>query len=488
MLRSLWRRLRPRRRVVLDPRPRRGVEELEAGLFRGLDDDPQVDLLPADGGRLPEGLCRLELAIEGRGCELAPLLFCDRGRGFEAAGRTPLPPSSARLLVDIPEGCRSLRLDPLEAPGTFRVGPIVAEELPAMPRLVFFEDRVPYEKLGAGYPRARRMIRALTALGWRVAFYSLRAREDWGPALAELGDEVEPLLCWGQPRLADFFEARAGVYEAMLVSRPHNMALLAPFVERAPGRLIYDAEAIYADRVIARRALMGDPLPAAERAALIDDELSLAGAADRVLCVSSAEAARFVASGARVEVVSHACEAAPGPAGFAERAGFLFVGALRDEGSPNVEGLRWFLADAWPVIHAETGARLVIAGGGGERFSSVAGVEAPGFVEDLEPLYGAARVFLAPTRFAAGIPLKLIEAAARGLPAAATRLLAGQLGWSEEVVAAEPAELGGACLRLYRDADLWRRCRAAGLERVARDHGPEEVFKAALERALGAES
>src|SRR5207253_7021477 len=89
------------------------------------------------------------------------------------------------------------------------------------------------------------------------------------------------------------------------------------------------------------------------------------------------------------------------------------------------------------------------------------GVELLGAVEDLVPLYNRARVFIAPTRFSAGVPLKVYEAAAHGLPVVATDLLARQLGWEpgEDLLAApasDPDAFASACARLHDDADLWQ--------------------------------
>ena len=65
-----------------------------------------------------------------------------------------------------------------------------------------------------------------------------------------------------------------------------------------------------------------------------------------------------------------------------------------------------------------------------------------GTVGDVMPLYQQHRVFIAPTRFAAGLPYKLHEAASFGLPAVTTSLLAGQLGWTDgkDILAADPAD------------------------------------------------
>src|SRR5262249_2026178 len=133
--------------------------------------------------------------------------------------------------------------------------------------------------------------------------------------------------------------------------------------------------------------------------------------------------------------------------GFAERRDFLLVGALRDDDSPNVDGLFWFVREVMPRLDAAIGAdyRVRVAGEPGapalKRLRHDR-VEMLGRVDDLGPEYGRARVFVGPTRFAAGIPHKLHEAAARGVPIVATELLATQIGWSDgvELLSAGSAE------------------------------------------------
>ena len=107
-----------------------------------------------------------------------------------------------------------------------------------------------------------------------------------------------------------------------------------------------------------------------------------------------------------------------------------------------------------------------------------------GRLETLDGLYRDSRVFIAPTRFAAGIPHKVHEAAAHGIPAVVTPLLARQLGWRHErevLIGDSPESFAEQCLRLYRDADLWERISAAAREAVARDCS-EERFQKTLEK------
>ena len=61
-----------------------------------------------------------------------------------------------------------------------------------------------------------------------------------------------------------------------------------------------------------------------------------------------------------------------------------------------------------------------------------------GHVGDLVPLYESHRIFVAATRFATGIPWKVHEAMAHGIPCIISKLLADQLElvWDEEAMVA----------------------------------------------------
>src|SRR6516162_2232033 len=85
----------------------------------------------------------------------------------------------------------------------------------------------------------------------------------------------------------------------------------------------------------------------------------------------------------------------------------------------------------------------------------IPGVRLLGQVEDLRPLYDRARLFVSPIRFSAGIPIKVLEAAAAGLPVVGTELMATQLGWKPgvEIEAADnPAQMARKAVALYKNA------------------------------------
>jgi glycosyltransferase involved in cell wall biosynthesis len=98
-----------------------------------------------------------------------------------------------------------------------------------------------------------------------------------------------------------------------------------------------------------------------------------------------------------------------------------------------------------------------------------------GLVPDVTDFYSRSRIFVAPTRYSAGVPIKVLDAAAAGLPVVATQLLAKQLGWNDSsqlLVANTAAEFAAACYRLYIDEPLWMRIRANALEKIRSEHDP----------------
>ncbi|CAB4242793.1 conserved protein of unknown function [Methylacidimicrobium sp. AP8] len=364
-------------------------------------------------------------------------------------------------------------------------------------RILYIDDRVPRPELGAGYPRANSVVRALVGWGAQVTFFPMSgAWEEWEEIYWNLPREVEVLRGMDSSVLKSYLEARGGGYDLVWISRPHNMAHLLAiegWKKLLPGaRLVYDAEALFALREIrGAELLQGAALPEGEAARRIAREVGWARAADRVVAVSGEEAREFQARGIEdVRVIGHAILPSPTAASFAERKDFLLVGGVRDWQSPNGDALFWFAQKVFPRIRdGWTGdpPRIVAVGEGTDSSELLdrlgPGVVGIGPVADLTPYYERARVFVAPTRFAAGIPMKAHEAAARGVPMVASSLIARQLGWDGEALLSAPVEdaesFAEACRALYADPALWERMRAGALAAVARDCDPKR-FKDAV--------
>jgi glycosyltransferase involved in cell wall biosynthesis len=255
-------------------------------------------------------------------------------------------------------------------------------------------------------------------------------------------------------------------------------------------RCVYDAEAIYAVREIGRRTAIRQPMREPDQRALIDGELALARGCASVLTVSEADRQVFAGAGvANVRVLGHALEPRPTANPFEQRDAILFVGAFGPD-SPNDDAVAFFCREVLPALRgAGCGAPLVVAGAHMPESITMLGDASVSWhrdLDDLTPLYDRARVFVAPTRYAAGIALKVLEAAARGVPVVATPLVARQLGWQagiELLVAGEPADFARGITSLFADRRLWTGLRDAALARITRDCD-RAAFRSVVQEAL----
>ena len=102
-----------------------------------------------------------------------------------------------------------------------------------------------------------------------------------------------------------------------------------------------------------------------------------------------------------------------------------------------------------------------------------------GWVPQTWSLYNDHRVFVAPTRYAAGISYKVHEAASFGLPIVSTSLIASQIQWTggAELLTAhetEPHAFARQVIALYQDEALWLSVRQCAAQRLMRDNNQSD--------------
>ncbi|MBN9561919.1 MAG: glycosyltransferase [Alphaproteobacteria bacterium] len=362
-------------------------------------------------------------------------------------------------------------------------------------RILFIEDKLPLRLLGSGFVRSNDLIGVMVEMGFHVTVFPVeQGTFDLGAIYADFPDAVEVMHDRDLGGLAAFLAERENYYDTLWVARTHNLERIMPHLPAgAPRHLVLDTEAIATLRDAGRTALL-DPAGVFDLSEAMRREFAAARRAGTVVAVSEAEAAALRELGfMNVHVLGHIRTAAPTPAGWSERAGMLFVGAIHSQDSPNFDGLCWFVDEVLPLVERELGwqTRLTVVGHVGEdvsldRFADHPRITLRGTVVDTLPLYASHRLFVAPTRYAAGLPYKVNEAASFGLPVVATELLRSQLGWAEgedilAVPAGDPAGFAACIVALHRDEALWRRIRAGALERVARENGREHYVRGLTE-------
>lgn len=158
---------------------------------------------------------------------------------------------------------------------------------------------------------------------------------------------------------------------------------------------------------------------------------------------------------------------------------------------PNRHGLAWFFENCWgSILAVRPGARVVLAGndktGIARRMAQrYPNVTATGFVEDIEPFFREASVFILPMLIGTGIKIKLLEAMGWGLPVVSTpKGVEGIPGFEpgrHALVCGDPETFAKGVVRLLEDPLLRKAVVRTGLELAESNRGKlesmlDEVF------------
>lgn len=344
-------------------------------------------------------------------------------------------------------------------------------------RVLLVDDRVPDPHFGAGFPRAYRLLMSLLQLGHQVYFLPTlkqTIKELNIPMLREYGIEV----------VEEISQLKDTGIDVAIISRPHNVHYHLPKIKKdlPNSKVIYDTEALWYRRYDLQLAITGRLPGWAYRY----DEIGMAKAVDMCFVVNNEEKQILEEHGVkRVERLAHALDIVREGADFEVRQNVLVVGGILEEDSSNEDALWWYLENCWSQIESQLGCKLNITG---KQHSTrlkeckLPQVNLMGHVDNLVPLYQNQRIFVATTRFATGIPWKVHEAMAHGIPCVVSRLLANQLKVVDDVEAlvADNAEQAvEKTIKLYQDKDLWHSVRENAFKLIKRDCDPED-FKAII--------
>ena len=142
---------------------------------------------------------------------------------------------------------------------------------------------------------------------------------------------------------------------------------------------------------------------------------------------------------------------------------------------PNLDAMRFFLAEIWPLVRAEQPSSHLKITGHADRaalgpLADDSQVILTGYLPDVRQAVADAMVSVAPLRTGGGTRLKILEAMAIGTPVVATSKGAEGLDVRHEehlLIADEPRVFAECVVRLLRDADLRRNLAANARALVA---------------------
>ena len=368
-----------------------------------------------------------------------------------------------------------------------------ARDIRKKKKILVLDDRIPASNQGSGYPRANKLLAFLGDLEDKVTFYPLENFTPWQPYTTEfqqLGVEV----FYGQNlNFSAFAQQRSGYYDIIIVSRPHNFEKNFEIIRSnfPNAYLIYDAEALFSMREILKAKTQGINHDDEQIKKLIRSEIELMKKADLIITVSENEKMIIQKNGGidNIIIFGHPVQIHNKIAEFYPRQDILFVGSFLATNGPNDDAIIYFVKEIWPKVQKQLFCKLYIVGiNPPDQIQKLASssIIITGFVPNLEEYYNNCRVFVVPHRYAAGIPLKLVEAMSYGIPSVVSELIASQLNLEdgkEVFIAGDPDEFARKIILLYQNEEIWKKLQDASIQYISINCNPEEI-KHTLEGVL----
>ena len=376
-------------------------------------------------------------------------------------------------------------------------------------RMLFIDDIVPLPQLGSGYPRSYFILKGLIEMGYSITifpildaitfpnFRGILSQAQYEAILVDFQQQQVEIIN-NHPKgkfhhtsetFYSFLKERIGYYDIIFVNRPQNMKIVKDVLThyKAEAKIIYDAEAIAVMREMKYLEVNGKILEARQKESLLREEIELSRIADSVIAVSNSEQRTFEQFGIlNVHRVSHVLQTNPTPLKFEQRKDILFVGSINssEPNNPNYDAIKYFLTKIYPIIQRELDCELYIVGS--IRATDILHLNLPhvsiiGQVDNLFDYYNTCRVFVIPTRFSAGIALKLLEASSFGLPSVTTPLIAAQLEWEDRrdiLVGQDADDFAQKVIELYTNESLWEQLRENALKKIETDFNKTVVMDA----------
>lgn len=348
-------------------------------------------------------------------------------------------------------------------------------------KILIVDDRIPDPNFGAGFPRAYRLLLSLRQLGHEIFFF---------PMLTKTIDELDldVLKNFGVEVWRDLEPHKDTKIDVAIMSRPHNVHYHYPKVKEffPQAKVIYDTEALWYRRYDLQLSITGRLPGWAYRY----DELGFCKKVDLCFVVNDIEKKILEDNGVKKVVkLAHALEINENGLPFDKRNNLLVVGGKLEEDSTNEDALWWFVENCMTDLENNIKCQVDATGSvltkrlENHNFSSL---NLLGHVPSLIDLYQTRKIFVASTRFSTGIPWKVHEAMANGIPCVISRLLATQLAIPDDVMAMvcdTPEDYVQKITKLYTEEKVWNRMRQEAFDYMKIDCNVQ-AFKNIIQRSL----
>lgn len=365
----------------------------------------------------------------------------------------------------------------LRRPAAAQAGPVVpGMGMPAAAvrgRALVIDDHWPRPDRDAGSIEIVNLVQALEALGFETVLAA--GLEHDGGAQAREVLEAAGIRCLSAadaPSVEAFLAREGPALDLCVLCRVYcgGRFLEGVLAQARAARIVFHSIDLHYLRLERQAQLEGGAEAAAAARQVRAREQEIMRASDATVVVSDMELRHLRAELPEVRAVQLplARQLAPPAAGFAARRGIGFIGSFAH--APNLDAMRWFLAEVWPlVLHAAPEMEMTVVGAGcpPDLLAGVPGrVTALGHVPDVAPWFEGLRLTVAPLRFGAGAKGKVASSLAAGVPVVATPIAAEGMALSEAagvLVAGDAPGFAAHVLAAHGDAARWAALSRGGL-------------------------
>jgi FkbM family methyltransferase len=324
----------------------------------------------------------------------------------------------------------------------------------------------------SGSVDAVNLVRHLLAMGFEVVYASAgdlvqapRYREE----LVALG--VTALPGTGAAFVRKYIEDNRDIFSLVILSRVSCGGALFELVRyNCPdAKIIFNTVDLHFLRESRAAQLSGRQDEAASAERTREREEWLVGQADLTIVVSETEREILAAAVPRAPVLHLplARDIMPVTAPLQARNRVGFIGGFAH--LPNLDAVRWFLAEIWPLVRQQRPDLIFSIAGSGLPDDTVRpedGVEYVGAVDDLNGWFETLLTSVAPLRIGAGAKGKVASSLANGVPCVVSAVAAEGMGLTDgetALIAATPEAFAGRILALAADDALRQELSAGGL-------------------------
>ena len=343
------------------------------------------------------------------------------------------------------------------------VDPDLEKDRGIVGRALFIDYTTPRADRDAGSYAALQEIKLVQSLGYKVTFIP-KNFEDFGlytQTLRNMG--VEVIVAPFYRCIEDFVAQRGTEFDCAYITRYYVAQESIPALrEYAPDcKIIMNNADLHFLREL--RAAGDDP-DKLERAAEVRElELEMMLETDVVVSYNETEHAVIQShtdNAVKVMKCPWVIETPNNFPLFRTTEGLAFLGGFKHP--PNREGMEWFSAEVMPLIEND-GIQLSVYGAAmDQKFKESMrdqGINAVGYIDNLEDLYTKHRIFIAPLLSGAGIKGKVINALSYGIPTILTPMAAEGIGLRHGydcMIARTAQEWAESIKKLYHNETLWK--------------------------------